>query len=96
MSELTKGRTTSLGAPKPDGWGPWMGVPEERQRVCAFKDCANRGGPKICPYDGRYHHHGCIHYDMSDPRMRQGGWCYVCQGHYEELVQEIQQMGAER
>jgi hypothetical protein len=86
---LTEGRTITIGAPNPEGWGPWVGVPKERQSVCAFKDCTRRGGPKICPYDGRYHHHGCIHYDLKDERMRDG-WCWLCQPHYDELVAEVE------
>lgn len=84
-------RTLSIGAPKPDGWGPWVGVPKARQYVCAFQDCNRRGHARVCPYDGRYHHHGCIHYP-KDERMRDG-WCYVCDEHFDLLVAELKERG---
>jgi hypothetical protein len=67
--------------------GPWTHVPPERQDVCAFQDCPEPGEPQMCFYHGRRHHHGCIHYDGHDKRMREG-WCLVCNGHYALLKAE--------
>lgn len=36
--------------------------------LCAVTDCTADGRPQVCPYDGRYHHHGRIHYE-NDHRM---------------------------
>jgi len=60
--------------------------------LCAVKDCPRPGKPQICFYDGRYHHHGCIHYDCGYPKhsveFRNDGWYWLCDEHYEMLKQE--------
>jgi len=72
-----------LEAPK---WGPWLGVPEESRHVCAVRGCEREASPQICPFDGRYHHHGCIHYDRAPGRIPEleflDGWGWVCDFHY--------------
>lgn len=54
--------------------------------LCAIKDCPNPGRPQICLYDGKYHHHGCIHYKEDHPwnnfKFRKDGWYWVCDEHY--------------
>ena len=56
--------------------------------LCAVKDCPNPGRPQICLYDGKYHHHGCIHYSehpYDTLEFRNGGWYYLCDEHYSQL-----------
>lgn len=69
-------------------YGPWLSVPKERQLVCAFKRCHQEGKPQVCFADGRYHHHGCIHYNRNDSKFRTGGWCWLCDEHYKLLENE--------
>lgn len=60
---------------------------------CAVVGCPERGRPQLCPYDGRYHHHGRIHYENGHPwhpAMRfypisEEGWLFVCNQHYAEI-----------
>lgn len=69
-------------------FGPWLGVAVENQRLCAVEGCTEGGVPQVCPYDGRYHHHGCIHYDAAKPGhglVFRNGWGLVCPAHYEAL-----------
>lgn len=58
---------------------------------CAVVDCLDRGGPRTCPYDGRYHRHGRIHYGTipSSLTFHKGAWDYLCYGHYVVLVREL-------
>lgn len=78
-----------IGAPRPDGWGPWVGVPEDRQTVCAVDGCDAPGQPHVCLADGSYHHHGCVHYEYlpnnAGLTFLTGGWCWLCDGHYQQL-----------
>ena len=78
-----------IGAPNPEGWGPWVGVPTDRQHVCAVEGCIVEGRPQVCIADGAYHHHGCVHYDhlpnTAGLTFREGGWCWLCDGHYRQL-----------
>jgi hypothetical protein len=78
-----------IGAPNPEGWGPWVGVPEERQDVCAVDWCLDPGKPQVCLADGANHHHGCVHYkhlpDHAGLTFREGGWCWLCDHHYQLL-----------
>ena len=57
---------------------------------CAVIGCANRGRVQICPYDGRYHHHGRIHYrdKPSTVEFHKDAWDYVCDNHYKLLCDE--------
>lgn len=61
---------------------------------CAVINCNQEGKPKTCPYDGRYHYHGRIHYDCGYPKsslqFHKGEWDYVCDEHYSILVLERQ------
>lgn len=82
------GSRFTIGEDDPQGYGPWIGVPHERQAVCAVVDCRQRGRPQVCYSDGRYHHHGCVHYDTADPRVRQYVWCWLCDEHYALLKTE--------
>ena len=59
--------------------------------LCAVVDCPARGRPQVCPYDGRYHHHGYIHYQNGHrwhPSLtfRAGAWHGVCDRHYEVII----------
>lgn len=61
---------------------------------CAVVGCRSQGLPQICPYDGRYHHHGRIHYDC--PRAQptalefyQDEWDLLCDEHYGVLTSEL-------
>jgi len=73
-------------------WGPWVGVPKSKQTLCAVSGCEHRGIPQVCLYDGRRHHHGCIHYDCDAAKMtRHGlmfreGWGLLCPSHYAVLL----------
>lgn len=68
--------------------GPWVGVPANMQRVCAIEDCHEEGKRQICPYDGKLHHHGCIHYECDNGRSglkfrpKSQGWALMCDTHY--------------
>lgn len=81
----------TTGVEHPAWWGPWYGVPASKQHLCAVNDCTDPGKPQVCLYDGRYHHHGCIHYDC--PRAEatghgltfRPGWGLVCDRHYASL-----------
>lgn len=75
-------------------FGPWLGVSQENQEVCAVVGCEKRGRPQVCLYDGRAHHHGCIHYDVAKTNgdaSRAGieefrkDWCLLCDDHYSAL-----------
>jgi hypothetical protein len=33
--------------------------------------CGEEGRPQVCPGDGRYHHHGCVH-------TASGGFQWLC------------------
>lgn len=64
-------------------------VPEDADR-CAVVGCEERGRPQVCPYDGRYHHHGCIHYEDGHrwhPRLtfKTGWWRGMCDAHMAEI-----------
>ena len=56
---------------------------------CAVVGCTERGRPQVCPYDGRYHHHGRIHYE--GPKAPAGitfhadHWDLMCDSHYSVL-----------
>jgi hypothetical protein len=60
---------------------------------CAAADCPNLGRPQVCPYDGRYHHHGRIHYGDAPNRgvgqegiaWRSEGWHLMCDAHYTQV-----------
>ena len=83
MTEPVSSELVALPLPE---WGPWLGVPDESRRVCAVRGCERPASPQICPFDGRYHHHGCIHYDRTE-NVPDGveylkGWGWVCDFHY--------------
>lgn len=85
MSDIKRG---IVGGPDPTGFGPWLGVPAKRQALCAVQDCISPGRPQICLYDGRYHHHGCIHYDSAPANhglVFRPGWGLLCDHHYQTL-----------
>ena len=69
-------------------WGPWIGVPEDKQDLCAVEGCTEKGLPhSYCPGDGGSHHHGCVHYDCRRVGDSHGltfrkGWGWLCQKHY--------------
>lgn len=62
---------------------------------CAVQGCTKGGRSQVCIYDGRYHHHGRIHYGPDYPEMAEleisfrkledGGWRGVCDEHYALL-----------
>lgn len=69
-------------------FGPWIGVPKERQNICAVVDCPATGVfAGYCPADRGSHHHGCIHYqDMTTAlKFREGSWGLLCAQHLREL-----------
>lgn len=72
-------------------FGPWVGVPKDRQMICAVEDCPEEGKRHACLYDGRLHHHGCIHYDCEAAKSTnhglkfRKGWGLLCDGHYKVL-----------
>ncbi len=82
---------------KPTNIGPWMGVPKEKQHVCAVKDCITPGKPHACFYDGGYHHHGCIHYSCAAVdaeklglKFHEDAWALLCDFHYTLLYEAFQ------
>ena len=82
-------QTESIPLPE---WGPWIGVPEEQWRICAVIDCPGQGRPQVCLADGRYHHHGCIHYDHLGEKVGlefRKGWGWLCDEHYKQLATEF-------
>jgi len=60
---------------------------------CAVVNCPNLGRRQICPFDGRYHGHGCIHYSNDDKRLnlefKTDGWYYICDEHYNFIVSQL-------
>ncbi len=70
-------------------FGPWWGVPPERQLLCAIDGCKIEGQRQVCPADGNTHHHGCVHYERVSEalytehglRLRHG-WGLLCPTHY--------------
>lgn len=38
----------------------WIDVSDELVEVRCAR-CAEEAFPQVCPGDGRYHHHGCVH-----------------------------------
>lgn len=59
--------------------------------TCAVEGCGINGRPQVCPYDGRYHHHGRIHYEQGhrwhpDLRFREGDWHRICDDHYRAII----------
>lgn len=79
-------------------WGPWVGVPTSKQRLCAVEGCEHRGEPQRCLYDGREHHHGCIHYDCEAAKITnhgltfRDGWGLLCASHYAVLRRAQRQL----
>jgi hypothetical protein len=58
---------------------------------CAVEGCTDRGRPQVCPYDGRYHRHGKVHYANEHPwhptlAFRSGAWRGICDRHYEVII----------
>lgn len=70
--------------------GKVMGEPSAYD-LCAVTDCMAWGEPQVCLWDGKYHHHGRIHYDNGYPSavrggltfrdLDDGGWRGVCKAH---------------
>lgn len=63
---------------------------QERTDDCAVVGCENVGRPQVCPYDGKYHHHGNIHYDDGHRwhphlRFKSGTWRGICDEHMAEI-----------
>jgi len=73
-------------------WGPWLGVPPERQTICAVDGCETPGRSHQCPGDSTNHFHGCVHYDeISEQLYARGlkmrdGWGLLCDAHYKVVV----------
>jgi hypothetical protein len=59
---------------------------------CAVVGCEQPGRPHICPHDGRYHHHGRVHYDSGCPKhsldFRDDGWHLLCDEHFAIVKSE--------
>jgi len=58
--------------------------------TCAVTDCKEAGRPQVCPYDGKYHHHGYIHYENGHrwhPQLtfKPGPWRGICDPHMAEI-----------
>ena len=63
---------------------------------CAVVGCKDEGRPQVCPYDGRRHHHGHIHYENDHPahpemKFRGGEWRDMCNAHYAQIVAALDQ-----
>jgi hypothetical protein len=76
-------------------FGPWVGVPRSKQRMCAVEGCAHEGVESRCLYDGSTHHHGCIHYECQVAEQThhgltfRDGWGLLCPSHYRHLEQAL-------
>lgn len=83
-------------------WGPWVGVPESKRYLCAVEGCEDQGHAQVCVYDGRRHHHGCIHYDCGAAEVTKhgltfrDGWGWLCEAHYDVLKRSQQALEAAR
>lgn len=70
-------------------FGPWIGVPKDRQTLCAVKDCEAAGVfANYCPADRGAHHHGCVHYkDVVGHGLtfRDGSWGLLCAAHLRQV-----------
>ena len=69
------------------------------QPLCAVDNCESRGRPQICFYDGKYHHHGMIHYSGGRPEHSvtfREGWHKMCEEHYQLLKAEREDWLANR
>lgn len=87
------GATMQLLKIEPD-FGPWVGVPKERQRICAVEGCEREAYPQPCPMcavGGKWHHHGCIHYQTLDTHglTFREGWGYLCHPHYDIVLADL-------
>ena len=63
---------------------------------CAVKGCERKPYPEVCPYDGRRHHHGCIHYEFSGEaglEFHQDHWMWVCMKHHADLCENLKKQG---
>jgi hypothetical protein len=61
--------------------------------ICAVEGCDEEGHPHQCPYDGRSHHHGCIHYECyqsDDLVWRKGNWFWMCFPHFHQCEAELE------
>lgn len=76
----------------------FIASPRDDAPLCAVVGCRTAGRPQVCPYDGRYHHHGRIHYEChtykhNDPgtelRFRKGAWHLMCDEHYAQIMAEL-------
>lgn len=84
-----------MSSPHIVAWGPWLGVPKERQHLCAVDGCEDAGAAHECPADSTRHFHGCVHYEHASEalyvehkaKLRQG-WGLLCDKHYA-LVRDI-------
>jgi hypothetical protein len=79
-------------------WGPWIGVPPERQSLCAVEGCLTPGKPQgPCPTDGNPgHHHGCVHYErgLVDTGLTfRKGWGWLCDEHYAVVAEAAAKQG---
>ncbi len=57
--------------------------------VCAVEGCTNAGKPHLCPADGTYHGHGCVHFEHCHSALvfrKSNMWHFVCDEHYQVLV----------
>jgi hypothetical protein len=72
-------------------FGPWMGVPQGRQELCAVEGCSAPGETHRCIYDGEMHNHGCVHYLSYAAEVTghglafREGWGLLCKAHYDAL-----------
>jgi len=79
----------------------------ESMERCAVEGCEDEGRRQTCPYDGRVHHHGRVHYPDSAEaqeiwgnrlafRSMRDGWFLMCDTHMEVLRQEANRTRNER
>jgi hypothetical protein len=68
------------------------------EATCAVEGCEEQGKPQVCPYDGRMHRHGKVHYDCGSPKsalkFRGGRWRLICDTHLGVLQAERKALGA--
>lgn len=54
---------------------------------CMVVECGQPGNPRVCPGDGRYHHHGMIH-TRPDTALDLGSWDWLCDEHFAVAKRE--------
>lgn len=78
----------------------FFGISTPTDKMCAVMDCNEKGKVQWCPYDGRLHSHGMIHYDCGYPqhsvKFRTDRWRLICDKHFELVKNEREDWSKEK